>query len=191
MINTAARSGWRTAHARVYTSEMAGRRTCSAILIGALLCLVWGPVGRAEAEPPDCFSWEFGFEAVGVPALNTGRGGVEVNVEGDRRVLTRQSLGLGTPAPGDRFGAAVSTMRSSDEATCVDVVIGAPGVDGKGAVYVVHGGPDGFDGYVVRIPGAAPGDAFGTSVMAGEESMVIAGAPPGGTWVGSLTRVPW
>jgi hypothetical protein len=177
MINAAACSGWRAAHVRVYTSEMARRRTSSAILIGALLCLVWAPVGTAEAEPADCFSWEFGFEAVGVPALNAGRGGVEVNVEGDRRVLTRQSLGLGTPAPGDRFGAAVSTMRSSDEATCVDLVIGAPGVDGTGAVYIVHGGPDGFDGYAMRLPGAASGDAFGTSVMAGEESMVIAGAP--------------
>jgi hypothetical protein len=86
------------------------------------------------------------------------------------RVIERASLGEKQQI-GDRFGAAIA-IDNIDDDNCFDVVVGAPGVDGGGAVYVIYGTRAGLGtGPSMRIPiPATPGDAFGDAVAV--ESLV-------------------
>lgn len=101
---------------------------------------------------------------VGVPRAGASRGAVDVHQYGrDAQVLTRANLGFGTGAAGDRFGASVAHGRADNG--CAFLVIGAPGVNGRGAVYFAVDTPDGFVGAGAIKPSGGAGDRFGDTVL--------------------------
>ncbi len=113
---------------------------------------------------------------VGVPRYDGGRGAVEVTSAAGRVVLTRDSLGLGSSQPGDRFGFALSAASNIVGAdSCKDIVVGAPGADQAGRAYVLRGTPQGFvKGATLGLPAGASGDEFGYAVSADGH---VVGAP--------------
>src|SRR5689334_338514 len=113
------------------------RRTALLILLGLLL-IINGAEFAAGDPSADCeiYADELQIAAVGVPGLDGGRGAIEVSgLDYDRKLLTRSSLGLGDPKPGDRFGASLAPFDANDGDFCTDLAVGAPGVDGTGVVY--------------------------------------------------------
>lgn len=125
--------------------------------------------------------------AVGMPSY-PGGGGVDVRrTTGGGTVLTAASLGVWTPTASDRFGAAVVVTDLNGD-RCADLVIGAPGRGGSGAVVIALGSPTGYRGVdtrVVAAPTRVAGAAFGSSlavidtVLSGGATgpVVVAGMP--------------
>ena len=124
---------------------------------------------------------------VGMPTY-PGGGGVDVRyTKGGGTVLTAASLGVWTPD--DRRpvrGAVVVTDLNGDR--CADLVIGAPGRAGTGAVVIALGSPTGYravDARVVASPTLKAGSAFGSSLAVlttglsggGTGPVVVAGMP--------------
>ena len=143
--------------------------TPSAALPPALDCSEWN---RLISENP----------VVGVPEFNGERGGIEVGAGSDRVVLTRSDLGLGEGAAGDRFGSAFTMPFDGSENGCLSLVVGAPGVESTGVVYILEGSGNGLLASVERMPDAHAGDQFGASVSVGLSEgdayyYVVAGAP--------------
>ncbi len=103
---------------------------------------------------------------VGMPSY-PGGGAVDVRfTAGGGTVLTAISLGAWTPGPGDRFGAAVLVTELNGD-RCADLVIGAPGHAGTGAVLVALGSPRGFrpvDVSLVPTPTKKTGAEFGAAL---------------------------
>ncbi len=99
-----------------------------------------------------------------------------------RRLVTRDSLGLGRSTAGDRFGAALGIVETDPFAgpdVCVVLAVGAPGAAGTGAVDIVYGlaSTGGFaTAQEVRLPQAAAGNEFGAS-LATKWGLIVAGAP--------------
>jgi hypothetical protein len=114
----------------------------------------------------------------------------------------------GEPEPGDRFGAVLGvgdfdgSRRASDDRTCFDLVVAAPGEDeGAGQIQVFYGSPSGleFGGPVLGLDEvfgaeADAGDRFGAALVAGDfaedvfDDLAI-GAPGDGLG-GSVTLIP-
>jgi hypothetical protein len=145
--------------------------------------------GPASAGTVDCSDWP-APDPVGVPNLNDNRGAVEVATPTGRTLVTRESLGIGRGMPGDRFGAALTEIQSRvlpGADVCIELAVGAPGVDqSSGAVDLIYGMSDsgGFTaGREVRLPYAASGDEFGSSLSAGwgccDAPVVVAAGSPG------------
>ena len=101
---------------------------------------------------------------VGVPRGGAGLVDVHDRNGGPQRVIRPGSLGH-AGAVGDRFGAAVVSADINGD-RCVDLVVGAPGTGGVGAVYLIYGTPAGVGlGSVIRLPYAgSAGDAFGAAL---------------------------
>ena len=103
---------------------------------------------------------------VGLPSY-PGGGAVDVRfTAGGGTVLTATSLGAWTPGAGDRFGAAVLVTELNGD-RCADLVIGAPGHAGTGAVLLALGSPQGYrpaDVSLVPTPTKKPGAEFGAAV---------------------------
>ena len=79
------------------------------------------------------------------------------------RLTTGREQLLPGSARGDRLGAAVAIGDVTGDG-CADVVAGAPGMGGSGAVLVLPGSPDGVATAGTVLPGAAPGDRFGAAL---------------------------
>ncbi len=120
---------------------------------------------------------------VGMPTY-PGGGAVDLrSTAGGGMVLTAASLGLWAPASPDRFGAAVVVTELNGD-RCADLVIGAPGRAGTGAVAVVLGSPDGYraaDASLVPTPTQKAGAEFGASLAVSfrrpDEPLLVAGMP--------------
>ena len=145
----------------------------SPLLVGVCVCnfgalrlrgRLWPRSLRASRTSSKVSRW--GCRRVPLPYPQLGSlGRIELhNQVGGGRVITRASLGEEQQI-GDRFGAAIA-LADLDGDYCFDVVVGAPGVDGGGAVYVIYGTRAGLGtGASMRIPlPARPGDAFGKAV---------------------------
>lgn len=104
---------------------------------------------------------------VGMPTY-PGGGAVDVRfTAGGGTVLTAASLGAWTPSAADRFGAAVVVTELNGD-RCADLVIGAPGHAGAGAVVIALGSPTGYraaDARVVSSPTHTSGASFGSSLV--------------------------
>jgi FG-GAP repeat protein len=130
---------------------------------------------------------------VGVPkgpdVLGPGAGLVDVHDRdgGPPRVIRPGSLGQ-AEAVGDRFGAAIVSADFNGD-RCLDLVVGAPGTGGVGAVYVVYGSPAGVgSGAVIRLPYAgSAGDAFGAA-LAVDVDLKTSGLAVATIWVGAPGR---
>lgn len=137
--------------------------TTTLLLLGALAA----PAGPAAAATDTCTDDDRDVVA-GAPLLQGSRGAVDVHRYGRAaEVLTRSSLGGGTDRAGDRFGAAVARDRAGSG--CTLLAIGAPGVAGKGVVYLVVDSATGFGKGVgtvaIPAPGTSSGDRFGETVL--------------------------
>jgi hypothetical protein len=116
-------------------------------------------------------------------------GDVDSQEQRGGRVILRASLGEQQQI-GDRFGAAIA-LADIDGDRCVDVVVGAPGVDhSSGAVYVIFGTRAGLGtGASLRIPfRAAPGDAFGQAVAVESLRSPTTQRQLGRIWIGAPGR---
>ena len=186
-------------------------RGCSVIkrraarLVGLFLVCVCAASSAATtrsavAAEPLCDPVPFGF-GVGLPKFPVpdgrlgGYGRIDlhndvdlgvVESEGTRggRVILRAALGE-EPQVGDRFGAAIA-IADIDGDRCGDVVVGAPGVDGRGAVYVIYGTRAGLGtGASMRIPfQASPGDAFGKALAVEAVRSPTTQKTSGRIWIG-------
>jgi hypothetical protein len=115
---------------------------------------------RDAAAAPACTSSALDRFA-GAPRYKRSSGAVDIR-QRDKppRVLTRGSIGAGRPVAGAEFGRALAQERTGTG--CDVLVIGAPGVAGKGAVYLAVDSADGFHCRVtVTAPAGATGDRFG------------------------------
>lgn len=157
------------------------------LLIGVCVCapLTAATSPSAVAAEPSCDEPFFGF-GVGQPG---GEGRVDLRTRaGVSRVISRWPLEQ-EAQDGDRFGAAV-VLADLDGDECVDVVVGAPGVDGGGAVYVIYGTPAGLGtGASIRIPfHANPGDAFGKALAVETLNNQTTHSRFGRIWIGAPGR---
>jgi len=151
-----------------------------------------------EGDPPlaigDVDGDEVADVAVGLPGYTTSSGVVSAEAGA---VVVRLSSGstqfldlgdfpdLGGLHEGDRFGAAVG-IGDVDHDGCADLLVGAPGRTGTGAVYLLHGSPAGISTAGAERLGlpAASGDRLGSA-------LALARRPGGRTtdlWVGAPGR---
>jgi Tol biopolymer transport system component len=124
---------------------------------------------HGTASPPRC-AWDDDDRAVGLPGHARGTGAVQVRLEGTGpQLLTRAGVGAGRGTPSDRFGAAL-TLTDLDASICASLVVGAPGADGSGRVYLVFGADRGLGGGSATVTVAPPagqaraGDRFGAAL---------------------------
>ncbi|MET9022706.1 integrin alpha [Actinopolymorpha sp. NPDC004070] len=177
------------------------------LLVGAFLCATvsGATTSSAVAAESPCDPTDLTGFAVGLPTapLPNGQSGTlgrvevhnevplgEVNAEKPRggRVILRASLG-DEQQIGDRFGAAVA-IADIDGDNCSDLVVGAPGVDGGGALYVIFGTRAGLGtGASLRIPlQARPGDEFGDALAVESVRSPTTQRVSGRIWIGAPGR---
>jgi hypothetical protein len=148
-------------------------------MCAGLMVSTSSPVAAAVTCGDSGSLWE--TVVVGVPRSGAGLVDVHDRDGGPQRLIRPASLGQ-AGAVGDRFGAAIVSGDFNDD-RCVDLVVGAPGTGGVGAVYVVYGTTAGVGlGSVIRLPYAGfAGDAFGTAL-----AVEVAGGVH--IWVGAPGR---
>jgi hypothetical protein len=108
---------------------------------------------------------------VGVPALTVGDednvGGVSArgSTSSAATYTTADFDGLNAATGGDRFGSSVAVGDVNNDG-CADVAVGAPGRQGSGRAYILHGSPTGLKttGVIALPGGGGSGDRFGASV---------------------------
>ena len=145
-----------TARSRRGRATVAGLAALAAVLGGLAAAPPATAATTCASDRRDVFA--------GAPNLDGARGAVDIHQHGrDASVLTRSGLGLGTGAAGDRFGAALAHDRAANG--CALLVIGAPGVHGRGAVYLAVDTPEGFEAVWSIEPGGGTGDRFGETVL--------------------------
>ncbi|MBK8448275.1 MAG: hypothetical protein IPL41_16745 [Micropruina sp.] len=108
---------------------------------------------------------------------------------GTTQTISADDLGY-TSAANDQFGASVDISNIDELDNCPDLLIGAPGSAGGGAVYLVRGNGNGIDATTaIRLPAPIADARFGTTVSATDLSLtrvkLLVGAP--GLDVGSAT----
>ena len=150
----------------------------AALAANAPSALACGP--RSESDPltrviGDIDGDDRADAVAGVPERDGGAGGISL------RLTTGRGQMVPGGAPGDGLGAAVA-VGDVDGDGCADVVTGAPGLGGSGAVVVLRGSPAGVATSGTVLPGAAPGDRFGAAVVLearddGPEDDLWIGAP--------------
>jgi hypothetical protein len=95
------------------------------------------------------------------------------------RVVTQDEAQLDTSEEDDLFGSAVAAGRIASAGQDT-LVIGAPGENGMGAVYAIHGPGQGYRG--TRLYGTRGGERFGQALAVGDfdgdlRADVVVGAP--------------
>jgi Tol biopolymer transport system component len=133
-------------------------------------------VATGGGQGRNCF-WSPTDAVIGLPRYRASAGAVSANLTGNPpKILTRDGLGAGTGAPGDRFGAAVAAVYSSGNTDpdngpgCADLIIGAPGAgpDHAGRVFIafnsVFGIGAGAPTITVAPRSGVAGDGFGAAV---------------------------
>lgn len=171
---------------RLTTGSARRRAFALSTLVALALVGTAAPPGVAQAATPNCTVDDFDARridgdldgdrsadvVVGVPNLidrgAAAAGGVDAHLSGGaRQRVTLDTLGEAGDSPnGAGFGAAVATAEFDGD-VCDDLAVGAPGLDGTGAVFLVHGSRLGLTaGGVVRVeaPDGAAGDGFGAAV---------------------------
>lgn len=166
-------------------------RALLGLVLAAVFLVIPAPPAHAACAPVvevagdiDCdgrADW-----AVGIPTSSSDRGAVEWRLgEDDFGTITVASLGLGTSAPGERFGASVVIDDTNDD-HYADLIIGAPGYQGHGAVYIAYGSGDGIvtaGAKRIDLPviAASVNPKFGESVglvkHSGAVQLLLVGAP--------------
>lgn len=180
------------------------RRALARILICAFLGVfgavaLSGPAHAAtdcETMTPTDINCDFLSDwAVGIPNASSGRGLVEWRLGNEADpgfgTVTAASLGFAASAAGDRFGASVLITDVTGD-NYADLLIGAPGYQGAGAVYVAYGSSTGIrTGVGGRI--LPPAEALTTAPRFGEAmgllqdttgQAIVVGAPG---WDGAKT----
>lgn len=121
---------------------------------------------------------------VASPGWNGRRGRVALHLGGPAGLSATAAWTKDGAAANDEFGYSVSTAGDVNGDGYSDVVIGAPGQNGHGAIHVFLGGPSGLGGTaLVRTGDAQAGSKFGFSVgLAGDVngdgfSDVVVGCP--------------
>lgn len=119
---------------------------------------------------------------------------------GTTQTISASVLGYASAA-NDQFGADITVANFDGLDECPDLVIGAPGTPGGGAVYLARGNSHGvgIDGHRVLSPSA--GERFGTTVgvvnlsftgpklLVGAPGLTVSGvAEAGAVWVWQLTN---
>ena len=170
-----------------------GRRGRRAVTLSTVLALsVLGTAAApqvAHAASPHCFVDDFDARSVdgdfngdrtpdvpvGIPrSINGGAsesGAVDVHLtDGSRQRLTLATVdNRNVGESGARFGAAVSAAEI-DRDVCDELVIGSPGVGGRGSVYLLRGtrlGLGSSDVVTIDAPDGVAGDEFGASIATG------------------------
>jgi hypothetical protein len=173
------------------------RTAVAAVTVGLALPLlaVTSPVSAAQPAPctPNYEGNDLDGDGVadlffGVPdrTVNGQAAAGAVVVQGSKGtvVLTRESLGLGQPRAGDRFGQAVRVHRIAND--CARLVVTAPGLGGRGALVVIPGSSAGVGQGTptfAAAPALAQGDRFGHALgTVSPDGYLNVGAP--GTDVG-------
>ncbi len=158
-------SGWDAVPDLVLAGDRAGARFGSAIAFG-------GDYG-GDLRP------DF---AVGAPGSGADAGRVFVWFGGAGLDATAD-LERAAPVDAIAFGASLASGLDLDGDGRAELVVGAPGADSAGAVYVYRGGATLAGAPAARLEGRAPGDAFGATLAAagdvdgdGREDFAI-GAP--------------
>lgn len=159
---------------------MAGAIALSAITVAATAPFARTAAATVVPERPNGCAVELDGEivnwqqptVVGVPHHRGGA--VDVRDQGrvDDRFVARPPVLLRGGKPGDRFGAAV-VLADINRDLCTDLLIGAPGEGGGGAVHVVLGSPSGTaTGGRFTLPyNGAAGDAFGGAIAVGASDL--------------------
>lgn len=147
------------------------RRVIRAVIAGVLTAA--GPLAfAAPARAATCtaattqdFDDDGRADLVVARTLPTSRAGVvEIRMSsGTTQTVSAATLGFDSAA-NDQFGAAVHIGAIDGSDNCPDLVIGAPGTAGGGAVYLVRGTGSGVATSAVRLESPAAGAGFGTSV---------------------------
>lgn len=142
------------------------------ILIAATL-VVAGLVGSpTRAQAASCtaattqdFDDDGHGDLVVARTLPTNRAGVvEIRMTGGTtQTVSAASLGF-TSTADDQFGASVKIASIDESDNCPDLVIGAPGTPGGGAVYLVRGTGTGVATSAVRVASPSAGARFGSTV---------------------------
>jgi hypothetical protein len=177
-------------------------------LVRILICAFVGVFGAVALPSPaqaatDCESMvptdincdNLADWSVGIPNASSGRGLVEWRLGNEADpgfgTVTAQSLGFAASAAGDRFGASVLIVDVTGD-NYADLLIGAPGYQGVGAVYVAYGSADGIKsgtGGRILAPAEAATSAprFGSAVGLLQDTTsqaIVVGAPG---WDGAKT----
>ncbi|MFZ1411472.1 MAG: integrin alpha [Micropruina sp.] len=123
----------------------AARLTFAALLAAPLLVAAPAtPAHAAVCDPDNHVIGDLNSDGVadlvmGVPEYNNGRGAVDLLLSnGTRSFITAAGLGQTASAAGDYFGSAVAVADLNMDG-CDDLVIGAPGRNGNGAIYLAFG----------------------------------------------------
>ncbi len=168
------------------------RAAMSVVLVaaGSLVAATSAQAAGCTAKTTQDFDDDGHADLVVARTLPTSRAGVvDIRMSGgSTQTISATSVG-GQSAANDQFGAAVHIAPIDESDNCPDLVIGAPGSPGGGAVYVVRGTGSGVAATAARIAAPSPGSAFGATVAATwlpfTRVRVIVGAP--GTDVGTAT----
>ncbi len=143
------------------------------------------PNGCAVVRDEELANWQQPT-VVGVPHHRGGAGAVDVRDQGwvGDKFVARPPVLLRGGKSGDRFGATV-VLADINRDLCTDLLIGAPGEGGGGAVHVVLGSPSGTatGGRFKLTHSSASGDAFGAAIAVGDSDVNLGEVAD--LWVGA------
>lgn len=147
------------------------RRATHAVIAGVLIAagsLIFSTPAHAAtcaAATTQDFDDDGHADLVVARTLPTNRAGVvEIRMSGGTtQTISAATLGFSS-ATNDQFGAAVSIATIDESDNCPDLVIGAPGTSGGGAVYLVRGTGSGVATSAVRLASPSADARFGATV---------------------------
>ena len=172
------------------------RHATRAVIAGILIAagsLVSGTPAQAatcSAATTQDFDDDGHADLVVARTLPTNRAGViDIRMTGGTtQTISAKTLGFSSAA-NDQFGASVQIATIDESDDCSDLVIGAPGTAGGGAVYLVRGTGSGVDTSAIRLVSPAANAGFGATVASMYLPLtrvrVLVGAP--GMDVGTAT----
>jgi len=148
------------------------RPIASALIAGVLIAagsLYATPALAAtcSAETTQDFDDDGHADLVVARTLPTNRAGViDIRMTGGTtQTISAATLGFNSAA-NDQFGASVQIATIDESDNCPDLVIGAPGTTGGGAVYLVRGTGSGVETSAIRLGSRVANAGFGATVAA-------------------------